>query len=90
MPPKTVDKYHRRTAGAPPEVGEVAILIRLGTTVRKLREMHGWTQAELAEKCERAQTWVSYVERGTRDVGIGSLPLLARVLKTSMSSLLGA
>lgn len=87
--PKPLDHYHRRTSGEAPEVGDEPILVKLGENVRKLRELHGWTQRELAEKVGRAQIWVSYLERGVRDTKVGALPRLAKALRTSVAALLG-
>lgn len=89
MGDKPLDHYHRRTSGEAPEVGDEPILIRLGSNVRKLRELHGWTQRELAEKVGRAQIWVSYLERGVRDARVSALPGLAKALKVSVGALLG-
>jgi hypothetical protein len=86
-----LDVYHRRTGGEAPATGDEQILLRLGGNVRKLRELHAWTQAELGARVGegRSQVWVSKLERGTRDVGLTPLPALAKALRTSVAGLLG-
>lgn len=80
-------KYKRRVEN--PEIGIEPILRKLGDNVRVLRELHGWNQTELAEKCGHDQVWVSYIERGARDTKITSLSVLAKALKTSVAALVG-
>jgi transcriptional regulator with XRE-family HTH domain len=36
----------------------------LGEKVKKLRRKYGWTQADLAEKIDRKQNTISYIENG--------------------------
>lgn len=82
--------YLRRTSGEAPAEGDEPILVRLGANVRKLRELHGWSQTELAERCGgKSQLWVSYIERGVRDTHVSSLALLAKALKANVPALLG-
>lgn len=47
--------------------------------VREVREARGWTQAQLAERADCAQSKISYLETGrTQRI---DLPLLERVAK---------
>ena len=46
-----------------------------GAVVRRLRESHGWTQEELAERAEMSATYLGFVERGE------NVPTLTIILK---------
>ena len=60
----------------------------LGHRIRERREWHGWTQAELGERCALHRTFIGSVERGERNVSILNLRLIARILRVSLASLL--
>jgi transcriptional regulator with XRE-family HTH domain len=62
-------------------------LLRFGDNVRKLREQREWTQEQLAEKSDLDQTFISGIERGTRNPTIITITKLSKALKTSVSSL---
>ena len=49
---------------------------RIGTTIRKLREVKGWSQAELAEAVHLSTPYAALLDRGER---LPSLPVLIRV-----------
>jgi transcriptional regulator with XRE-family HTH domain len=66
---------------------KVRELIRLGSNVRKLREIKDWTQDQLAEKADLDQTYISGIERGERNITIISVTKLAAALKTTASTL---
>lgn len=65
----------------------------VGTEIRRLRESHGWSQAEFAAKCQ-ISGWdisrgiVAAIEGRVRWVGDFELVLLAKVLKTPVASLI--
>jgi XRE family transcriptional regulator, regulator of sulfur utilization len=46
-----------------------------GGIVRQLRESHGWTQEELAERADMSATYLGFVERGE------NVPTLTIILK---------
>ena len=52
--------------------------------VRELREQHGWSQGELAEKLEVSRQTVNAVETGKYDP---SLPLAFRIAKLFRQSI---
>lgn len=62
-------------------------LVRFGENARKLREQRSWTQEQLAEKADLDQTFISGIERGTRNPTIITVTKLAKALKTSVSGL---
>ncbi len=61
----------------------------LGQRLRKVRELRGWTQDQLGDKCDLHRTFVGSVERGERNISILNLRLLAKVLRVGLSELLG-
>lgn len=62
-------------------------LIIFGQNVRKRREALGLTQEKLAENADIDRTYVSDIERGTRNPGIKNVARLARALRTTASEL---
>jgi transcriptional regulator with XRE-family HTH domain len=62
-------------------------LIRFGENVRQQREERKWTQEQLAEKADLDQTFISGIERGSRNPTIITVNKLARALKITVSEL---
>ena len=62
-------------------------LIRFGENVRQQREEREWTQEQLAEKADLDQTFISGIERGSRNPTIITVNKLARALKITGSEL---
>ncbi len=62
-------------------------LIRFGENVRQQREELEWTQEQLAEKADLDQTFISGIERGSRNPTIITVNKLARALKITVSEL---
>jgi transcriptional regulator with XRE-family HTH domain len=60
----------------------------LGLRLRRHREGLGWTQAELAQRCDLHRTFIGSVERGERNVSILNLRLIARVLRVGLPELI--
>ncbi len=60
----------------------------LGARIRKAREAQKMTQAELAGRAGVTQSYIAYLERGTRTPSLARLQRLARALKTNVSTLL--
>lgn len=46
------------------------------------------TQKQLAEKCDRPQSWIAQIESGARGVWIGEVPLIAKGLGMPLMKLL--
>jgi transcriptional regulator with XRE-family HTH domain len=63
-------------------------LTRFGLNVRRHREAIGLSQEALAEKAELDRTYISGIERGTRNPTILSAARVAAALKTSLAQLL--
>ena len=60
----------------------------LGRNVRRLRKARGMSQEELAFECEMKRSYVSDVERGTRNPSIKAVARLAKALKVEPDVLL--
>lgn len=61
---------------------------RFGTKLRSLREQHGWSQEEFADRAGMHRTYVSSIERGIRNPTLSVLERLAKALGISMAELL--
>jgi transcriptional regulator with XRE-family HTH domain len=63
-------------------------LTRFGLNVRRRREAIGLSQEALAEKADLDRTYISGIERGTRNPTILSAARVAAALKISLAQLL--
>jgi transcriptional regulator with XRE-family HTH domain len=61
---------------------------RFGFAVKMRRDELGLTQEELAERARIHRTYLSDVERGTRNISLINIELLASALGLSMADLL--
>ena len=59
-----------------------------GRKVRTLRVGRGLSQEEFADECGLHRTYIGSVERGERNVTLGTIVRIARVLQTTASNLL--
>ena len=64
------------------------LLRRVGHRIRQLREQHGWTQVEMAEKVGLDRSFLADVERGKRNISVRNLYLIAKGFKKTLSQLL--
>lgn len=60
----------------------------IGHRLRIRREERGWTQAEVARRCELHKAYIGFVERGERNVSLVNLRRIARILRVKLSDLL--
>ena len=60
---------------------------RFGELVRRLRRERGYSQEQFSFRVGLHQTYVSSVERGERNVTIGTADRIARALGTSLAGL---
>jgi transcriptional regulator with XRE-family HTH domain len=60
----------------------------LGRNVRKLRQQRGLSQEELAHEAEMKRSYVSDLERGTRNPSVRALGRLAAALSVQPHQLL--
>ena len=63
------------------------IRVRFGRRLRDLREQHGWTQVELAERLGLDRSYLADIERGHRNVSLANLNLIAMGFGLSLSRL---
>jgi transcriptional regulator with XRE-family HTH domain len=60
----------------------------IGHRLRALRERQGWTQAELARRCDLHKAYIGFVERGERNASLINLRRIAKVLRVRLAELL--
>jgi transcriptional regulator with XRE-family HTH domain len=68
-------------------MAEETLAKRFGELVRRLRTDRGYSQEEFSFRVGLHQTYVSSVERGERNVTIGTADRIARALGTTLSDL---
>ena len=62
---------------------------RVGANIRRLRELQGMSQEDLAAKADSAQKYISQVEQGLVSVGVDVLESVATALGTEAADLIG-
>ena len=60
----------------------------LAENLRQFRKAHGYSQEELASRCELHRTYIGSVEREERNVSLSTLEVLAEALSVSVPELL--
>jgi transcriptional regulator with XRE-family HTH domain len=63
------------------------LLVAFGHCVRRNREGKSFSQEKLAELADLDRTYISGIERGTRNPGIKNVAKLARALGASVAEL---
>lgn len=63
-------------------------LERFGKNVRNARATRGWTQEELARQTQLSTVQISRIERGRREVRLGTLIRLVKALDVPADQLL--
>ncbi|MEX0957635.1 MAG: helix-turn-helix transcriptional regulator [Rhizobiaceae bacterium] len=61
---------------------------RLAANLRRARQQKGWSQEQLAFEADIHRTYISDLERGSRNPTISVVDRLAKALKTSLGELL--
>jgi transcriptional regulator with XRE-family HTH domain len=61
---------------------------RFGRRVRELRTAAGLSQEAFAAKCGLDRTYVSGIERGTRNVGLRNIAAIAAALGVTLAELM--
>jgi len=59
---------------------------QIGSRIKELRQLKGYTQAELAELVDLSTNYVGYLERGQRTVSLQTLEQLAHTLGVEVSA----
>ena len=70
-------------------MAEETLSERFGKLVGRLREEKGYSQEEFSFRVGLHQTYVSSVERGERNVTIGTADRIAKALGTTLGDLFG-
>jgi transcriptional regulator with XRE-family HTH domain len=60
----------------------------IGHRIRSLRQQHGLTQVELADRLDMTQSNLSAIERGTRGVTVHQIVRIAKALRASTDEIL--
>lgn len=68
-------------------MAEETLAKRFGELVRRLRQERGYSQEEFSFRVGLHQTYISSVERGERNVTIGTADRIAKALGISLSGL---
>jgi transcriptional regulator with XRE-family HTH domain len=63
------------------------LLKKLGKKIKQLREQENISQTQLAYECGISQVQVSRIETGEINTTIGTLSLIAKVLRVSIKDL---
>lgn len=66
----------------------MCVLKKFGLRVRQLRETRGWSQEDFAEKADLHRTYVSGIERGTRNPTLTVLSRIAEGFGMTLDQLL--
>ena len=62
--------------------------IRLGKRIREIRKAKGWRLIDLAQHSGIREVYLSYLERGLREVGFNTLVAIAKGLGVKLSDLI--
>lgn len=69
-------------------MGKRTLNLCVAANVRRLRTGAGWSQEELAQRCEVHRTYIGSIERGERNVTLDTLERIARSLGVDPRTLL--
>ena len=64
-------------------------LALFGVNVRRLRKAHGWTQRQLAARCEVNPSTISAIEQALNSTGLDIAIRLARIFEVGLDQLTG-
>lgn len=62
--------------------------IQFGHHVRQVRQAKGWSQEDLAERCNLDRTYIGGIERGERNISIVNIAKIAHALDLSLSEIM--
>lgn len=63
-------------------------IAKVASQVRVFRLAHGWSQEQLAERCDLHRTYIGAIERGERNITVLTLFKLAGALGCDVADLL--
>lgn len=61
---------------------------KMGMRIRQVRRAKGWSQDELAKKCDISMSFLGHIERGTRIMSLDTLVHICAALDTGADELL--
>jgi transcriptional regulator with XRE-family HTH domain len=70
------------------EKGDAEFQKRLGIRIRRMRSDRGFSQESFADECGIHRTYMGSIERGERNLTIGSLRTIAKALKVTVAQIL--
>ncbi len=62
--------------------------VKIGTRIRQIRKVKGWSQDKLAKKCGISLNFMGHIERGTLKMSMDTFVTLFRELETNADALL--
>ncbi|PYE42685.1 helix-turn-helix transcriptional regulator [Paenibacillus barcinonensis] len=62
-------------------------LQKIGTTIKTLREEHGWSQEQFSFKSGLHRTYIGSIERGERNISVLNLKKIANTLEVPITKL---
>lgn len=65
----------------------VNIQTKFGNRIRELRTQKGFSQEELSFRCDLHRTYISDIERGSRNISLKNIKVLAAALDVSISEM---
>lgn len=71
-----------------PRTPSLSLRATLAKNIRDFRNSKGFSQEELADRCELHRTYIGSVEREERNVSLSTLEVLAKALGVSIQELL--
>lgn len=61
---------------------------KMGTRIRQVRKVKGWSQDELAKRCGISMSFLGHIERGTRIMSLETFVSICEALDTDADELL--
>ena len=61
---------------------------KIGGRIRQVRKVKGWSQDELARKCEISMSFLGHIERGTRIMSLDTFVSICNALDADADELL--
>lgn len=61
---------------------------KMGSRIRQIRKLKGWSQNELARKCGISMSFLGHIERGTRIMSLEPFVSICNALEASADELL--
>ena len=64
--------------------------VRIGATIKSLREAYGWKLGELAKAIDRSHAYLSNIENGRKRAPVPLCSTIATVLKVPLAAIVSA